>query len=171
MLGSVTIVVIGVRQYGQREAPPPRRVTSAAHASQHCEWPQGRKRVVRGASMQMTHMRGTSASAAGSAMPGRTPWSSHTRSTVSRALARDMRRCCRPNVSALTMPSSSRAAGSGQPATGSRARCSAAPSVRSSSASSAASLACSARRPLRATSRVTPIAYASVVCEYWPLSA
>ena len=56
MLGSVTIVVIDVRQYGQREAPPPRRMICAAHASQHCEWPQGWKRVVRGASMQMTHM-------------------------------------------------------------------------------------------------------------------
>ncbi len=56
ILGPVTIVVIDVRQYGHREAPPPRPMTSAAHASQHCEWPQGRKRVVRGASMQMTHM-------------------------------------------------------------------------------------------------------------------
>ena len=56
MLGSVTIVVIDVRQYGQREAPPPRRMICVAHALQHCEWPQGQKRVVRGASMQMTHI-------------------------------------------------------------------------------------------------------------------
>ena len=56
MLGSVIIVAIDVRQYGQREAPLPRRMTRSAHASQHCEWPQGLKRVVRGASMQMTHM-------------------------------------------------------------------------------------------------------------------